>query len=179
MEKGTCADIGALILRVLEQCEPIFAGKIDPIEVLLQDDGLKNLYDYQRVWDCRDFFELLGHAQPTLKILEIGAGTGATTASVLGDLVSQSGERMYSAYTFTDLSAGFFASAKEKLKEYANIDYAVLDISKDPIGQGFEEGSYDLIVASNVSPGDLPAVLTADGICPGSSCHAQYKLNSS
>lgn len=150
--EGTGADIGKILLRILGQCKAIFAEQVDSIDILLQEDGLRFLYDFfQDMWDCQKFFELLGHAKPSLRILEIGAGTGGTTASVLGDLVTASGERMYSEYCYTDISPGFFIAAKERFKDFQNIHYAVLDISKDPIEQGFEAESYDLILASNVS----------------------------
>jgi len=86
-----------------------------------------------------------------LRVLEIGAGTGGTTTSMLSGLKSEFGERLYSKYSFTDISAGFFVAAKERFKDHQNIEFSVLDISKDPLEQGFEEGSYDLILASNVS----------------------------
>ncbi len=151
LENNTGTDIGKVLRRVLEHCTSIFEEKIDPIEVLLQEDGLKNIYDFfADMWDCQEFFQLLSHAKPNLRILEIGAGTGGTTASVLCDLVLPSGDRMYSEYSYTDISAGFFIAAKERFKDFQNIHYAVLDISKDPIEQGFEAESYDLILASNV-----------------------------
>ncbi|MDI1493083.1 MAG: putative secondary metabolism biosynthetic enzyme [Ramalina farinacea] len=143
--------IAEVLLRVVEHAASIFVGNIDPIAVLMEDHGLTSIYQfYADMWDCRDFFGLLGHAKPNLRVLEIGAGTGGTTAGVLSDLISPSGVRMYSEYAYTDVSAGFFVAAKEKFKDYRNIQYAVLDITKDPIEQGFEEGSYDLILASNV-----------------------------
>lgn len=152
VQRGIGAGIGRVLLRIVDQCKAMFEEKVDPIEILLQEDGLKNLYKfYEDMWDCRTFFQLLGHAKPSLRVLEIGAGTGGTTAGVLRDLTSEYGERMYSSYSYTDVSAGFFVSAKERFKDFPNIQYAVLDISKDPVEQGFEAESYDLILASNVS----------------------------
>ena len=149
---GTGAALGEILLRVNEHCKAIFAQEVDSIDVLMQGNGLKVLYDfYQDFWDCREFYELLGHEKPTQRILEIGAGTGGTTACVLKDLTMPSGERMYSEYCYTDISGGFFIAAKERFKAYPHLQYAVLDISKDPIEQGFEPESYDLILAANVS----------------------------
>lgn len=151
VEKSIVTVIGKILLRIVGRCKEIFAGQVDPIDILLQEDGLKFIYDFFRdLWDCEKFFELLGHAKPTLRILEIGAGTGGTTAGVLRDLATESGERMYSEYCYTDISAGFFIAARERFKDFQNIQYRVLDISKDPIEQGFEAESYDLILAANV-----------------------------
>lgn len=150
METLVGADVSKVLLRIVDHCEAMFEGNSEPVEILLQDDGLKSIYDYQDLLDCRDYFALLGHSNPTIKILEIGAGTGGTTAGLLRDLKSRFGERLYSTYTYTDISPGFFVTAKDRFKDYHNIEYKVLDISKDPIEQGFQSEFYDFILASNV-----------------------------
>lgn len=101
-------------------------------------------------WDYSPLLQSLGHNKPTLRVLEIGAGTGGTTSNLLSGLQSEFGERLYSKYSYTDISAGFFVAAKERFKDHPNIEFSVLDISKDPLEQGFEEESYDLILAANV-----------------------------
>jgi hypothetical protein len=53
-------------------------------------------------------------------------------------------------YSFTDVSSGFFAAAKERFAEYPGLEFKVLDIERDPVSQGFDAGDYDLIIASNV-----------------------------
>ena len=55
-----------------------------------------------------------------------------------------------SFYSFTDISSGFFSAARERFGEYSGIEFKTLDISRDPSEQGFEGGTYDLIIASNV-----------------------------
>jgi hypothetical protein len=140
-----------LMVRILENATRIFNGAIQAIEVLHEDDALANLYDYAYSWNCKDFIDLLSHSKPHMKILEVGAGTGATTAAALKDLTSVEGGRFYSKYTYTDISSGFFIAARERFKDFPNIEYVTLDISMDPISQGFEAESYDLILATNVS----------------------------
>ena len=81
-----------------------------------------------------------------LRVLEVGAGTGSATASVLPELPEQRYD-----YTYTDISAGFFAEAESRFGgAEASIDYRVLDIEVDPIEQGFDNHGYDLVIASNV-----------------------------
>ena len=172
VQRSIGAGVGKVLLRIVDQCEAIFEEKVNPVEILLQEDGLKNLYKfYEDMWDCRTFFQLLSHAKPSLRVLEIGAGTGGTTEGVLRDLTSEYGERMYSEYSYTDISAGFFVSAKERLKGYPNIQFAVLDISRDPVEQGFEAESYDLILASNVSFWSFSKTMNAEDFFIGASCH--------
>ncbi|MDE0443295.1 MAG: SDR family NAD(P)-dependent oxidoreductase [Gammaproteobacteria bacterium] len=81
-----------------------------------------------------------------LKVLEVGAGTGSATASVLPELPTGRYD-----YVYTDISAGFFAEAETRFGgSEAAIEYRVLDIEKDPLAQGFDAHGYDLIIASNV-----------------------------
>ena len=81
-----------------------------------------------------------------LRVIEVGAGTGSATASVLPELAAGSFD-----YVYTDISAGFFAEAEARFAEGgASIDYRVLDIEKDPVEQGYDAHGYDLLIASNV-----------------------------
>jgi hypothetical protein len=148
---GESAAMGEGIVRVVENVEAIFGGEQTGLELLMRDDILRKIYDMHIAhWDLGGFLGLLGHSKPNLKVLEVGAGTGGTTAMVLDGLVSDSGERMFYSYTYTDISAGFFVQAKERFSSVQSIEYSVLDISQDPADQGFELGSFDLVVATNV-----------------------------
>ncbi|KAI9375916.1 hypothetical protein BJX61DRAFT_539371 [Aspergillus egyptiacus] len=136
--------------RVLDNIVSVFEGTCKPLSLLMEDDGLKDVYDLLLSFDsCEKFFVTLGHSNPELNILEIGAGTGSATARFLDYLHSSDGTRLYSRYTFTDISAGFLAAAKERFAQYDGVEYAVLDITQDPAKQGFTLESYDLIIASN------------------------------
>lgn len=151
IEKSAASPYGNAIFRIFDNVEAIFKGGADALDLLLQDEILRKLYDLGvEVWDFDDFLGLLSHDKPNLRILEIGAGTGATTSLILNGLVSAFGERMFYSYTYTDISAGFFVQAKERFKNVQSMEYSILDISKDPAEQGFELGSYDLIIATNV-----------------------------
>ncbi|KAL4916115.1 hypothetical protein BDW62DRAFT_218861 [Aspergillus aurantiobrunneus] len=138
------------IHTVYESMADILAGKTDALEVLFRDNMLTEFYNFFNWVSYRDFMELLGHANPNLRVLEIGAGTGGTTESVIKHLARAPGKRFYSKYVFTDISAGFFVNARERFAEYAGIHYQTLDITNSPAEQGFEEGSFDLVIASNV-----------------------------
>jgi acyl transferase domain-containing protein/NADPH:quinone reductase-like Zn-dependent oxidoreductase/ubiquinone/menaquinone biosynthesis C-methylase UbiE len=79
-----------------------------------------------------------------LRILEIGAGTGGTTAAILPEL-----PKGHFQYTFTDLSEAFFSAAEEKFDGHTEIEFRKLDISQDPASQGYED-DYDLVIATDV-----------------------------
>ncbi|KAF7551441.1 hypothetical protein G7Z17_g5025 [Cylindrodendrum hubeiense] len=147
---------GSSFVRTIEMMaqrgniEAIFTNKANPVELLLEDNRLGDYYNFlSECMNTSEFFRLCAHLKPTLRVLEVGAGTGGTTESVLKSLVSARGVRMYSRYTFTDISPGFLYTAKDRFKDWECVEYKTLDIGKDPAEQGFELGSYDLIVASN------------------------------
>ncbi|TQN64571.1 Highly reducing polyketide synthase gloL, partial [Colletotrichum shisoi] len=150
--QGTEVDAPATAIhRVSSHCEGIFNKDSSEVEILLADGVLQHVYDCLVLdTEASAFFSLIGHKKPNLRVLEIGAGTRGATAGTLRGLTSAQGERMYQSYTYTDISPGFFADAKARFKEYSGLEFALLHVSKDPLEQGFNAESYDLIIAWNV-----------------------------
>ncbi|KAJ8128730.1 hypothetical protein O1611_g4904 [Lasiodiplodia mahajangana] len=129
----------------------IAMGTTLPIETGMTDDLLGRYYreglgmGQYSTYIVR-LVQQLVHLSPRLRCLEIGAGTGGVTKPILQEI-----GRKISSYTFTDVSSGFFPSAKTVLEGLTDsLVFEVLDISKDPTGQGFEEESYDVVIASMV-----------------------------
>lgn len=83
-------------------------------------------------------------AQCPLRVLEIGAGTGGTTSAALAALPSDT------VYLFTDLSTGFFPTARAKFKQHPNVRYEVLDIENRARVEAFAGEPFDLVIAANV-----------------------------
>ena len=146
---GSKAPVATGIQRIRDNIEALFTGKADTLDILMQDHVLTKIYDAIS-FGHGEFVRMLSHTKPNLRVLEVGAGTGGTTVSVLEDLTDKDGYSLYSLYSFTDVSAGFFPQARERFSYASNMDYRVFDISRDPIEQGFENASYDLILAPNV-----------------------------
>ena len=84
-------------------------------------------------------------AADPVRILEVGAGTGATSAEVLARLPAGR-----CRYSFTDVSLFFTEAARPRLAAYPFVEFRTFDIDGDPIGQGFAPGSADVVVAANV-----------------------------
>ncbi|KAL3471723.1 S-adenosyl-L-methionine-dependent methyltransferase [Aspergillus californicus] len=136
--------------RVYDNVVDIVEGRVKLVKVLLKDGLLEKFYDWANgLSEVRPLFNLMGRANPSLRVLEIGAGTGGTTARALEGLKSDGG-RLYSSFVFTDISPLFFDAGKRRFADYDDIEYRALDISKDPSEQGFEEGAYDVVISSNV-----------------------------
>lgn len=87
----------------------------------------------------------LAHRYPNMNLIEIGAGTGGTTKGVVRALPN------FSSYTYTDVSPGFFQNAQNLFEQYTGkMNYRLLDIERDPVEQGYEPHSFDVLIASNV-----------------------------
>lgn len=146
------AAFAEIMTRINRVGRELFEGQINPLEVLMEDNGLERIYSIPAGLTNYDaFLQTLSHSRPSMRILEIGAGTGATTADVLSSLQTPDLGRSYSEYFFTDISPGFFVPARERLQHFPGIVFKPLDITYDPVGQGFQEGYFDLIIAANVT----------------------------
>ncbi|KAJ6040214.1 hypothetical protein N7444_009119 [Penicillium canescens] len=126
-------------------------GRTTILEHMLPNGMLDNFYRHGLGFSrynmfLADMMKQVVHRYPHARILEIGAGTGGATKSVLEAV----GGTM-SSYTYTDISVGFFPRASEIFKEYNDrMTFKVLDAEKTPASQGYEENSYDIVIASNV-----------------------------
>ncbi|HTR77418.1 MAG TPA: SDR family NAD(P)-dependent oxidoreductase [Gemmatimonadaceae bacterium] len=84
-------------------------------------------------------------ADRPLRVLEVGGGTGGTTAFVLPLLAGLGVE-----YVFTDVTAFFTERAAASLPADAGLVTRTLDIERDPTEQGMAAGLFDLVLAANV-----------------------------
>ncbi|MDN0200047.1 SDR family NAD(P)-dependent oxidoreductase [Streptomyces sp. S.PNR 29] len=84
----------------------------------------------------------------TVRVLEVGAGTGGTSAAVLAAL-ARHGESV--EYVFTDVSAAFVRKARARFgADHPFARFEVLDIEADPADQGFTPGDHDIVLGTNV-----------------------------
>ncbi|KAK0668424.1 putative dual specificity polyketide synthase [Cercophora samala] len=140
-----------LLTAVGENIPAAVRGETTILEHMLVDNMLDDFYKKGLGFARYNSFlalmmEQMVHRYPHAKILEIGAGTGGATKSVLEKI----GDKM-SSYTYTDVSVGFFDKAAELFRAYNDkMTFKVLDVEKQPSTQGYEPHSYDIVVASNV-----------------------------
>ncbi|RSL66807.1 hypothetical protein CEP54_003548 [Fusarium duplospermum] len=139
----------------------ILAGEVDPLQVVfgsnLADIFYADLFQYL----CADgrlgtILDLAAHENPALRILEVGAGTGGMTTHVLTALQERekrTGGLSFAEYTYTDISPAFFERAMGRwpdLQSQGRLSFKTLDLDRGVEEQGFEPGSYDIVVAACV-----------------------------
>lgn len=71
--------------------------------------------------------------------------------SALDAFETQTGHVRFSEFAFTDISSGFFEAARHEFSKFQDrMSFKVLNVDHDPVDQGFESHSYDLVVAAMV-----------------------------
>ncbi|EQA4358753.1 methyltransferase, partial [Salmonella enterica subsp. enterica serovar Infantis] len=133
----------------------------DGVEVLYQEFSFGRYFNQIAAGVLRGIVQTRQPRQP-LRILEVGGGTGGTTAWLLPEL---SGVPALE-YHFTDISALFTRRAQQKFADYDFVKYSELDLEKEAQSQGFLAQSYDLIVAANVIHATRHIGRTLDNLRP-------------
>lgn len=139
----------------IDNLKNILTNKIDPRGILYPNGSKKyteSLYEKSifsaliNDYYCQ-FLEnyLKYNKKKKIRVLEIGAGTGATTKKLLKILDGHDYE-----YHFTDLQKYFLPQAKENFKNNKNILVYQLDINEDPIKNGLQPNYFDIIIGAYV-----------------------------
>ncbi len=147
----------------LSQFFEILQGRISATDLIFPHSSMKlveGIYkghapaDYFNdlvVWSVRSYVEARLPLLPQddkIQILEVGAGTGGTSAIVL-EALSQHQESIQ--YVYTDISKALVQYGETEYgQRYAFVEFNTLDIELPPESQGYELGSFDLIIAANV-----------------------------
>ena len=147
-------------LALLERCgsnlTAVLDGTKDPLELLIPSGDARELENiYRNAPPAHVFNNLVAHAVADaarsippgriLRILEIGAGTGATTMAVVDALKGHHVE-----YVFTDVSHAFVNAASSRFAAETCLRFRTLDIEHAVSKQDFAERSFDLVLAANV-----------------------------
>jgi len=142
--------------RCANRLADVLRGHQDPLQLLFPEGSMG---DVEKLTEsspvARAYNEMVGEAVALalknlpqgrpIRILEIGAGTGGTTSSILHRIAA-----IDLNYIFTDISQLFLSKAQQKFSTYPFIRYKYLDIEKDPTEAGFEPNGFDIVIAANV-----------------------------
>jgi thioester reductase-like protein len=149
-------------LRLLDVCVDAYPrtlrGAGTATEVLFPGSSLElmtGLYRGNRVYDFYSDLaarfvtcaavERARSVQRPVRILEVGAGTGGTSQVVL-EALAEAGADV--EYHYTDLGPSFVAHGRTQFgPRFPFAHFGVLDVEKDAEPQGFEAGSWDIVLA--------------------------------
>jgi NADPH:quinone reductase-like Zn-dependent oxidoreductase/SAM-dependent methyltransferase/acyl carrier protein len=165
---GTCRELGSILRGEKDAIQVLFAGAGPELLEQFYGNGLLTSHWLAAITAAvQEGARVLPEGRG-LRILEVGAGTGGLAAQILPSL-----ERGLHSYTFTDVSAGFFPAALQKLAAFPEVETKIFDLEKPAAEQGFEPGSFDFVVGTNVlhAVADVRAALRNlhDLLAPGGS----------
>ncbi|MGF9908252.1 SDR family NAD(P)-dependent oxidoreductase [Brevibacillus porteri] len=147
-------------MRVLPE---ILLGKIPATEIMFPNSSMELVEGIYKHNEIADYFnEVLANtivtyvkqrteqdASARIRILEIGAGTGGTSAIVLPRL--KPFQKHIEEYCYTDISQAFLLHAeKEYGAENPYLTYRIFNVEKPVEDQGIAADTYDLVIATNV-----------------------------
>lgn len=131
-------------------------GRADPLAILFGSAAartlMENVYTHAPMFKTAtvnlarylvNIFDSAPAGQ-TIRILELGAGTGGTTKHLIESLLATG--RTFE-YTFTDISSSLVAAARKKFAQHDFMRYSLFDIEKEP-AENFRN-KYDIILSSN------------------------------
>ncbi|HML33603.1 MULTISPECIES: bifunctional Gfo/Idh/MocA family oxidoreductase/class I SAM-dependent methyltransferase [Sporomusa] len=98
-----------------------------------------------------------------LRIVEIGAGTGATTDEVLPRL-REKVQDLELSYLFTDVSNYFVVAARNKYQDYPWMKYQIVDIDTEFQEQNLGSNSTEIIIAAGVIDNSYDLEKTLNGL---------------
>lgn len=154
-----------LFSTVARALPSIIDCKTDPLQLIFETQAVEKYYarkvldEFNRNDQLHNFLALKSHENPGLRILEVGAGTGAFThhiLEILRSLEQTTGIAQYAEYVYTDLSPGYFNDAHEKFgsDHDGRLHFQVLDLEQEPglngDGLAIAIGKFDLVIAASV-----------------------------
>lgn len=175
-EKISSTAFTAYVRSNAEKLPELLSGQQDPVSLLFPEgrfDHVRALYfdhvmaNYLNHCICTLLRRIAeNHSGKTLRILEVGAGTGATTERVLKSL-----EGFNVDYLFTDVTTFFIPRATSCFGQFPGIDFGIFDVDEDYRTQGLVPNSFDIVLAAGVleNARDIPASMSrlTELICPG------------
>ncbi len=118
---------------------------LPPGELLLPSEKLDEVHR-QHPWSR--FLGLITHAQPKLRVLEVGTASPDSTRSNLRYFKSSQGTMMFSSYTLASSSTVALDRARIEFNDDPNISFKVLDTHSNILNQAVEPHTFDLILSS-------------------------------
>ena len=152
-----------LVGRTLRSLTEVLTGELPAVDVIFPGSSLDLVEGIYKGNLVADYFNdvvadcvvslvearLAHDPQARVRILEMGAGTGGTTATVLRSLDPY--RQHLAEYCYTDLSKAFLLHGRREFgAKRPFLRCEIFDAGRSPAEQGFDEGAYDIVIATNV-----------------------------
>lgn len=145
MMARVAANLSSALVGDREPMDLLFpAGATDEAERLYRDSAPAAIFNgmlAEAVAKAADE----GVRDGRFEVMEIGAGTGGTSARVIDRLPADN-----VGYLYTDIGATFVAKAEARFGHDPRMAFATFDLEREIESQGLDAGRYDLIIAANV-----------------------------
>ncbi|MCH9696800.1 MAG: acyltransferase domain-containing protein [Gammaproteobacteria bacterium] len=148
-----------MVAHCVAQFDQALSGQIEAISVLYPDGDRSLISETGEKTvehsNHRVYYQLLKHfvqrlideSEQTVRILEVGGGSGVLTGIIVPALQGKNVE-----YYFTDIGKSFVLRVEQQARQQGLdfMRFAVFDISRDPVEQGFDLHSFDLVYGLDV-----------------------------
>jgi amino acid adenylation domain-containing protein/non-ribosomal peptide synthase protein (TIGR01720 family) len=145
------SNLNQVLAGKIKSVEAMFpGGDVSMVENVYKKNEILRIYSQLVASSIRKMIEIKLQERPSdkIRILEIGAGTGGTSAFVFEEIDSFASQLHY---CYTDISGGFLQYGKSAYgKNRSYLEFKLLDVEKEVSNQNIELGSYDIVFASNV-----------------------------
>ncbi|MEJ2416447.1 MAG: SDR family NAD(P)-dependent oxidoreductase, partial [Exilibacterium sp.] len=121
------------------------------VEDIYKNNPISDYYNAIVADTVVEFVEQRRHQyeKPCIRILEVGAGTGGTSAVVFEKLKPY--QDCIAEYCYSDISKAFTLHAQQTYGPYVPyLSYQIFDVEKPLQAQSVLNGRYDLVIATNV-----------------------------
>lgn len=163
LKDGNTKAMAVLAETMLQSLPDILTGKVPATDIMFPHSSMELVEGIYKHNQVADYFnkvladtliaylnERLKHdPEASIRIMEIGAGTGGTSAGIFEKLKPY--QKHIKEYCYTDLSKAFLLHAeKEYGTENPYLTYQLFDVEKPIDQQEIEAGGYDVVIAANV-----------------------------
>ncbi|XP_017302770.1 uncharacterized protein LOC103516990 isoform X1 [Diaphorina citri] len=163
LEKPETHTLAILVNDCLKELPKILHGDILITDILFPNGSMEKIEGLYKNNCICDYFndvvsnivnsyiknKIKNNLTDGIKIIEIGAGTGGTTSTILKKLEPWS--NYINEYCYTDISKSFLNHAyKFYGSKYPYLVYKLWNIEKSLISQDINIGDYDIVIATNV-----------------------------
>lgn len=147
---------GALLVKMASRISSILRNEATIEKLLSETDDLIWSWDKSSLSrgnvlpTLTQFLTLLRHSHRSIRILDVQGRTGALSEHVLKILSEGGNANFVERYVIGSPSTSGFEALKKRLAVWGDVvENKALDLGSDPLEQGFEARSFDLIIVSD------------------------------